>query len=512
MTKTTNWAVICAACFLYHPGASHSHSDANAGCSEFSQLPCACENTVQGTEAVSSDDKIIIAPCYSGGIQNANFKKFGWFSAHSWIAINWPAKPENGKPDYGAQFPPVEGDNATVWEYWKTASDVFLPDGSKPSQWTDKSQEIPAACQAGRKENLPNEYDKLKEAIPDGPTRLLTDYVNGEGDVVVDRNQELVRYETIMNEVVFNYIVSMRLYSTDGQQAYFDSGKKINFPPGNWFPETRGSYFLKAAWKILGPNEKSDDVHKAWAYIYPVFKNGRLISKCELRPVGLLGLHVIYKDVNAPQWGWATFEHKRNAPQWHDVKRDKKTDPEQSNDYFLFDRECVPTVVNDQVVSSEKCVSVNTAPQLFRSRSANEPPLSSQIVMLQDFGYGYSCEAIPSDCNKHHVTYINSEFKRTLLKSVWKNYLLKGTQWVDISRLGQNPILPVVLANSAIESYAQATSSCIECHITAKTRFKDENGIRIRNAHKSDLIFVLQRAKPEIVKVAKDRNVTTSPE
>lgn len=43
--------------------------------------------------------------------------------------------------------------------------------------------------------------------------------------------------------------------------------------------------------------------------------------------------------------------------------------------------------------------------------------------------------------------------------SIWRNYNLRGTQWVFTD--------PVLLANTQIETYVQSSSSCITCHFTA---------------------------------------------
>ncbi len=51
--------------------------------------------------------------------------------------------------------------------------------------------------------------------------------------------------------------------------------------------------------------------------------------------------------------------------------------------------------------------------------------------------------------------------------SVWRNYNLRGTQWEFTD--------PVLLANTQIETYVQASSSCITCHFTANIG-NEQNG------------------------------------
>ena len=49
--------------------------------------------------------------------------------------------------------------------------------------------------------------------------------------------------------------------------------------------------------------------------------------------VGLVGLHVVQKTKQLPQWMWATFEHVDNAP-------DSALGPVADIQYNFFDAEC----------------------------------------------------------------------------------------------------------------------------------------------------------------------------
>ena len=452
--------------------ASKSHEP--DGCSDpGSQLPCFCESI--NTRVSNSSE--LIGACYRSATQTPTFLQFGQFSAWSWSGINWPVSATNGVPDYIQDLRTVQGDNATVWESWKTAGDVFLPDGSAPRPWTDRERALPASCRAIDIDAAKSRY-KNRALVPDAlPPRLLNDFVNAEGDAAVDRYGEPLRYETVMNKTAFDYIVDNALYNADDQQLFFDAGKKVWFPFAVYLVEARGPYFLKAAWKVLHDSESFDDIHKAWAYIYPVFRNGTLVSDCELKPVGLVGLHVTYKLEQAKEWAWATFEHVRIAPGWHELR-------EAGDDYMLFHGDCR---------SKKDCAKINMQPRLFpRDRDSPQP---SQLVMQQTYGYGYVCNQ-PFKCKNSDVSWINATFAKELSSSVWANYKLKGTQWVDT--LNHDLIKPVILANTAIEPYIQSTSSCIGCHREATVKAGSGVGQPVPRAPDSDHIYVLQKARPKI--------------
>lgn len=448
-------------------------------CSAISQLPCYCENEGLGRESIAGENNLV-APCYASSTQAASFSLFGFYSAFAWGAINWPLDVRRDLPDYKRKLQDVKSDTTVVWDSWKSAGDVFLLDGGKPSPWKDKSHRLPASCKAIDSNAVKAGFGELGRSIPDDlPEKFLTDYVNAEGDVLVDRNHALVWYQTLMNKPAYDYIVDNELYNTDGQDAFFANGGEVDYPAGTTANQKRGTIFLKAAWKVLEETEPYDTLHKAWAYIYPTFKEGTLISGCELKPVGLLGLHMTYKLGTATEFAWATFEHAMVAPDWDHVRN-----PDQEykkGEFLLFERECT---------KQDGCAFPNTAPKLFPGHG--KPPQRSQLVRQQDFGYGYTC--YNPVCKG--VSYINDTLVKELASSALGHYKLKGTQWVNIGR--HNLIKPVVLANTAIEPYIQSTSSCLDCHMPAKVKFEAATGNLIPKAQPANNIFVLQRAKPRM--------------
>ena len=221
----------------------------------------------------------------------ANASAIDAFSWQSFVAVNWPTN--NSVIGKG-------GDTVAVWQGWKSDNDLLVPDGQVPIPFKTPSP-IPADC---------------TQVAPPG-TRVLThdtkmgklgDFNTPGNGPLIDQNGEYVRFEILVNEPMYDFIVGNQLYSKAGQAAY-NKGGDVAFPAGvaNGAP---GAATLKVAWKIMGKGDDPSRFHTAMAYLY----NPASTPKCRLEKVGMVGMHISHKTVNAPQWVWSTFEHVDNAP------------------------------------------------------------------------------------------------------------------------------------------------------------------------------------------------------
>jgi hypothetical protein len=425
-----------------------------------SQLPCYCEE--HGVEKINDT----VSPCFLGDMSFQTYTQTDGLSARAFAALNWPVTASNGIPDYTAK--PPKGDYATVWESWKSTRDIFLPDGSRPMPWDSRKHWLPAAC---RTLDVSNEIRKIQdwETVPAAlPPRFLNKFVDPQGDAVLDRSGLPVRFEILMNKVAYDYIVTNRLYNREGQEAYFATHGSLSFPAGDWKDPRRGSVVVKAVWKTLDSEAHDFDLyHKSWAYISPEVKDGTLRYACSIRAVGLVGMHISFKLTSLPQWSWATYEHRLVAPRWEQLK-------DQNQPSWIFFQ---PYCTN--------CEAVNRAPGTFSG-------IPSQIVRQQAPGYYYpriSTSPGPIRCQDYSQEFscFNQRLAKGFAGSAIGNYLLKGTQWIN-PNLKPPAVVPAVLANTVIEAYIQPTSSCVDCHRTAKT----EPGVP--HAPSSDFIFSLQDA------------------
>ncbi|MGD9922979.1 MAG: hypothetical protein AB7V13_16295 [Pseudorhodoplanes sp.] len=265
--------------------------------------------------------------------------KFAW---GLFFALNHPAdlKADRGTPDGKKKL----GDpGITVWETWKLArTEVFLPNACKPAGW--KAPPAAPARVAALARGLESARASVDQRKVFDPPKFSEDAARTIG-ASVERNSfepanlALARAfsptrlaatvdagelgnETRMNREAFEFIVDRNLYSIDGQEKALDDNTAIDFPVA--------AKEIKAAWRLFtdreldptlnfrdlnGNSAIEDDerglrlLERTYHIGYGVVRNEK-IGADEVRPFGLVGLHIITKDI--PNWFWATFEHVEN--------------------------------------------------------------------------------------------------------------------------------------------------------------------------------------------------------
>lgn len=374
-----------------------------------------------------------------------DFDRFSW---ESFIALNW-------EPNSDAPIG-TNGDNATVWETWKNAMDVFLPDGKQPSAWGEPGT-IPKSCKTTDKKVLaqvgktPDLLNEMEQPFKTGP--------------LIDQNGEYTRYEILMNQEMFDYIDKNGLYSFEGQQKF---NAPAVFPEGSDSAKEWGAIMIKASWKILGDGDDPSKFHTVEAIVYtPAQDDPKIAESCFTAKVGLVGLHIGTKTKICPQWIWSTFEQVDNAPSFDNIHK--------------------PGPFNYYNASSE--YPWNEAPaRPWDPNIENQTP--SQVVRLTSIFEG--TEAL----NKEY----QAKLRSVNPNSVWQYYELVGTQWpVNPRQLPLGNPFPEFLANSTLETYVQGivedkkvklvpnvSSSCMHCH---------NGATMISNGRASDFTFLLERAQ-----------------
>jgi hypothetical protein len=367
---------------------------------------------------------------------------FDYYSWLTFLGLNAPAG--GGVIGSGAQ---PGGDAPAAWEAWKEISDVMLENGARPAPW-DAPRAIPAACQGLGGGKLLRMVGKTSNLLED------TDQPFDTGPLI-DQNGSYVRYEILVNQPMFDYIVQNQLYSKAGQKGF---ASQVAFPAGS-ASGGMGALMVKAAWKVLGPNDNPARFHTSAALLYTPAK-GQAAPSCARAAMGLVGLHVAHKTSSAPQWIWSTFEHRANVPAPGDAP----------GAHYNFNR--------------PGC-SVNCAP--------NQPPPRPWQPSMQPFPNGFTSQITRVTPITPEVIKLNASFQGLLTGTVWNNYQLVSTQWPTASTSPTDPNgvpAPVFLANTTMETYIQgrtpqASSSCIACHGNAAAT----------SGRGADFTYILQRAR-----------------
>ena len=424
-------------------------------CDPRDQLPCAC--TAAG--ATFSDPEY--NACFLGDVNFATKTQVDRLSTRAFIALNWPVARDGdgavlaGQPDI---FAPRAQDWTPVWASWKSTSDIFRGD-APPLGW-DAHADTPAACRAVDVEAAMKRHPHADSIPASGAPRLLDEYLNPDGDALIDADGQPVRYDVIFNRQAHDYVVDNRLWDPRGLEDHLDAHGRLDMPSGAWpagsaDPGRRGAVILKTAWKVLSPDDDPDRFHKQWAWITPTIDDGGIRHDCDLRPVGLVGIHIVYKTVLMPEWSWATFEHKAVAPSWDQVG---------AAAVGMFPSGA-PTP--DWLFYSNDAPGAARLNARQRNAAAGVP---ARIVKTYPPGYYFgpvgALGAVEGDCGPANQEFrcLTESIGTIFADSVFRNYVLIGTQWREGDREEGGLLVPEILGNATMETFTHAESSCISCH------------------------------------------------
>ena len=381
----------------------------------------ACEQEVPPQEvpkevnepAVSSDLCRLPAQPPSPAADMAAFSEYAW---KLFVALNWPADPaKRGAPNCDASF---GSEGPTVWETYKTSDELFLPRGADPGPW-----QTPVAPQARKMRSM--------RFIAKAPVGALGAAGVGEsreeairqavGGWLIDRHGRPTYYLIAVNETLYDYVYGNRYYDA----AVVNEATSVSFPTG--------SLEIKASWRVLDPSERSRYA-TVEAEVMQFDANGQPTGQFKNETIGLVGLHIVYKAAGFPQWIWATFEHEDNAPDAGAV--------DESKNWSYFDPNCSGPYCEPNTSPIKGKVPFGTANQLTRIT-----PIRPATVAA------------------------NEKWRKQLAGTVFANYVLVSPQWPTEPNNPGNPQgspTPATVANLTMESYIQPTSSCMDCHSTAR--------------------------------------------
>lgn len=342
------------------------------------------------------------------------------FAWNSFIALNWPADLSTCTADTNNSI--LSGTGPTVWESYTLASDIFVESGA-PAAWCapEATALLAGARPFGRTSKVSEE---LGEALPD-----IDEAVGG---VLTDQNGRFVRYEVRVNQDEYNYLTINNLWNKAGQ-----AGQTINFPQGPNDDPSRcgalpcgpvGAMEVKAAWKVLAESEIAGG--RFYTTSGTVFNDEKGSPSPGANPVtlGLVGLHIIHKTESQSNWFWSTFEHVDNTTS------------------SFFDPSCTTCPANQQ-----------TASEPYTELDPQGKPLNQGVQVERVNPIATTDSAAPP---------LSTYYQGLLAGTVWANYELISTQWTTG---GAPQGTPAVLANTTLETFIQADSSCFGCHSGAKT-------------------------------------------
>ncbi|MDR0279563.1 MAG: hypothetical protein LBJ37_16915 [Paucimonas sp.] len=183
------------------------------------------------------------------------------------------------------------------WETLKPSDQVYLSNGAAPGAYNDNAQPPQEVLDAARAQgmNLDRAFHNLNAVQQvDGLTLEM-----GGKTVPPEVSGQPVRFQLLMSEGTFDYIVEQKVYNVNGQAALTQN---LSFPDNAWE--------LKAGWLWIGTDAAfKAELEKAKYYIAQAWYQDDK-GDYQVGYAALSALHVINKLV--PGWVWTTFENRNN--------------------------------------------------------------------------------------------------------------------------------------------------------------------------------------------------------
>lgn len=284
----------------------------------------------------------------------------------------------------------------------------------------------------------------------------------GSNGILVDQNGRAVYTTMMINDIYRDFVIQKKLYT---KQGMLDADPTQNFP--------HGAMSLKAAWKIVQPNEDTSDLFTTIAPVQMlsiVNENVTIADNAEQQSltVALVGFHVAVYVKDHPEAIWATFEHNRNVPSF--AKQQSPNDPV-SADNFTFYHGGTP---------AKDCNANNSAMNAILQLNPKTQTMQNVTQACLQFPFGTNDSSPFAESNRNAIAQLNESVHQLMPKdSVWKNYNEVGAIW--FSKKNQlnpdwNPntddsllIGSTRLSNSTIETFTQnvrGQNECFACHNT----------------------------------------------
>ena len=392
---------------------------------------------------------------------------FDWFSWAEFVALNWPASTKGrGNPQapndpsalkYAAAGAP------TVWSTYKANWELFDQGNSRPTPFDSYDTPVPPTCGTG---TVPGAAQKKTLVMTSKGNSVLNDGVQAFSFPLVDSTKEYVMYEVRYARQPYEF---MRGTDKDPSSWLYLAKNlvgvaQVNMPPtlsiqgGVSKVDQLGSIMIKAAWRDMGAVPKEQ-----WSryYVTDATVFDPATQKCADTSVGLVGLHIVQKLDQFPEWVWSTFE---------------QVDVLAANQQAALLQPCPAT--------DPECTQAG-----FKNRptSTNLNPDPAQRVPVQ----ALRTNPIPTTPAGASTVDANTAFQAALAGTPWANYQLVVTQWPfaandptqykSFSQGGTYPCtsgLPFPVngaVNLTMETFFQTPNSaqgaggnsCMSCHFRA---------------------------------------------
>ena len=316
--------------------------------------------------------------------------------------------------------------------------------------------------------------------------------VEADGNMLVAPNGYPVYASVHMNESYFTTAKNNLIYNGGYQKNTTD-----------YFPV--GSAVFKATWLRLANGQQAPVGAYTTNAEVPVLtiennivvpqKDSNGAIKTVTVKVALVGLHVVGITQDHPEFLWATFEHKHNAP----MIPDNTFSPSgsDSNNYTFYKANTPFSQVNIANVPPNPATT-QTPVLSFNVNTQQFTPSTNAVQKNKTGGENFSAQGPQNiaNLNASSQTFLNGQSKA---QATFANYNLIGTLWMhsntyidsnpNINKLDQTDgVGSVNLANITAETFEQAATNssvkdvnnCFLCHNTQSYIFGEKNPLQAR--------------------------------
>lgn len=392
------------------------------------------------------------------------------FAWESFAALSWPASAQCRGTPSEARGAATDWTTERVWETYAEPYELFQ---ATDTTWDPAGVSFDQPPAAGACGDLAaaNKVLRRTAKFPLGEQLASEDsqaFLPGAN--LTDQHGNVVWYEITINRDVFDYVRDAGLARTG---AYSFAGPGPGLPPVSLPTAANGAsgagtIEIKAAWREMTSDDDLSRYYTQQAVTY----DG---SECDVKTVGLVGLHVARKVPSSPKWIWATFEHEDNVP-------DAGTNGD-GRDYNFFSRACAEDPPDDcaqQVaivaVDDVCCANLITFPS--PQSSINQVTRLEPIAETREVGDAFREAFARVGSPFRHFVLVGAQWARPRGErpAAWQRPCNPNGPWAVPPPAPGTPCYeqtPDVLRNTSMETLfvqrdaegvQKSTDSCMNCH------------------------------------------------
>ncbi|MFK0692906.1 hypothetical protein ACFX5Q_32905 [Mesorhizobium sp. IMUNJ 23033] len=263
-------------------------------------------------------------------------------------------------------------------------------------------------------------------------------------------------YSQNVDPVFYEFVRTNKYYLPD---EYASAPADTNFPIG--------AVEFKYSWRIVGEGEDTSTFFVTPAEIFLLTEGtdseGNKIvvvdpKKTKTVTVALVGVHVVGVVKDHPEFIWATFEHRNNAPDLPVGMSATSADPVSDREWTFYHANTAAKDSNHNPATEMKLVD------------ADKQLLSPVVNVFRAFSLGGGSQE-----NVANIQSLNESVQtKVLAGSVWANYMLVGGVWSTPNNVSPGEAITpqlgsVSLANTTMETFDQLFPgvNCFACHTTS---------------------------------------------